>query len=120
MFLFEPLGLIDLQVEPLHLSVGQLNVEVLVMVVRRVLQDLAQHDVIFQKALEGKDDVSPQGELRLGLDLTFVELFLQLGISQLLLLQASLGPTQVGAVLFVDVEMLVKLQDNLARLPSQV
>ena len=113
MFLFEPLGLIHLQVEPLHHSVSQFNVEILVMRVRRVFQDLRQHDVILEKALEGKDDVSPQGELRLGLDLTFVQLFLQLRISQLLLLQTSLSPTQVGAVLFVDIEMLVKLEDNL-------
>ena len=114
MFLFEPLGLIDLQVEPLHHSVSQFNVEILVMRVWRVFQDLRQHDVIFQKPLEGKDDVSPQGELRLGLDLTFVQLFLQLRISQFLLLQASLGTTKVGAVLFVDVEMFVKLEDDLA------
>ena len=114
MFLFEPLGLIHLQVEPLHLSVGQLKVQILLVCVRRVLEDLGEHDVIFQQSLEGEDDVSPQGELRLGLDLTFVQLFLQLRISQLLLLQTSLGSTQVGAVVFVDGKIVVELEDNLA------
>ena len=83
------------------------------MSVGRVLQNLGQHDVILQQALEGKDDVSSQRKWRFGFDLAFVELLLQFWTSLFFLLQDDLSRGEIGTVLFIDEEILIKVEDNL-------
>ena len=83
-----------------------------------VLENLRQHNVVLQEPLERKNDVGTEGEGRLCVDLTFIQIFFQFRIFVLFRLKHCLSLIKVGAVFLIDRKSWVNIQKNISNISA--